>query len=519
MIRVIRNQISLRYKRGRRARALFVILGLVSSGVLVLMVAACGGSDSPTELESPIAVVTVFPGNDTVWVGEARPFIVRAEDSQGNAVSGANFTWTSSNTSVATVGSSGPQSRTDVIGVAEGVATITATAEGQSGTATVAVRALQLASVDPGTFVTCGLAPDGAAYCWGSNSNGLLGAGPKAEVCEVFFGNLVSCSTTPVAVTGGLTFTSLSVANGFTCGLNTSGAAYCWGNNGGAQLGTGDRLDRTVPVAVVGGLTFTSVSAGSSHACGLTATGAAYCWGENKFGQLGTTLVADTCGDVGPCSTTPVAVAGGLTFTSLSVGEAGLNTCGVTETGAAYCWGINSYGELGNGVTTGTDSNPTPIAVSGGLNFASVSAGGSHTCGVTTSGEAYCWGWNFDGQLGFGSSGDGTDSATPLPVSGGLVFESVSAGDSHTCGVATNGAAYCWGNDFNQQLGTGTGPETVPTAIAGGLTFASVRAGWFHSCGITTGGVGYCWGFNDFGQLGNGRTNGTNTPVRVLGQP
>ena len=95
----------------------------------------------------------------------------------------------------------------------------------------------------------------------------------------------------------------------------------------------------------------------------------------------------------------------------------------------------------------------------------------------------------------------------------------MSAGAFHTCGVATNGAAYCWGNNFDGQLGTGTGHETVPTAVAGGLTFASVSTSWFHTCGLTTSGVGYCWGDNVFGQLGDGRTKQANTPVRVVGQP
>ena len=114
-------------------------------------------------------------------------------------------------------------------------------------------------------------------------------------------------------------------------------------------------------------------------------------------------------------------------------------------------------------------------------------------------------------------------SATPILVSGGLAFESVSAGESHTCGVAPNGAAYCWGNGTNRQLGTGPDPavrfpiETTPTAVVGGLTFASVSASWFHSCGITTGGIGYCWGFNVFGQLGDGGTELGSAPVRVLG--
>ncbi len=523
--------------RPRVLKSTVPYLPLVASGVLGLMLVGCGGSDFPTESEPPIALVTVSPENDTVWVGDATTFTVRAEDPQGNPVSGTDFIWTSSNPSVATVGPSGrhtqdvgpsgPHTHMSVSGVAEGVATITATAQGQSGTATVAVRTLQLTSVDPGTFVTCGLAPDGAAYCWGSNGSDILGVGPTDETCPTFAG-IIPCSPRPLAVRGGLTFATLSVGNGFTCGLDKGGAAYCWGLNEG-RLGTGDHLHRALPAAVVGGLTFTSVGTGGSHACGLTAAGAAYCWGANEYGQLGTAAVSDVCPtrtltntNEGPCSTTPVAVDGGLTFTSLAVPDAGWYTCGVIETGAAYCWGRNLFGELGNGVTTGDDPNPAPIAVSGGLNFASLSGGDFHTCGVTVSGEAYCWGLNRKGQLGNGT-GDRADSTTPRLVSGGLVFRSVTAGDSYTCGIGTNDVAYCWGYNGEPTLGRETGDfnDPVPAAVAGGLLFASVSSSWFHTCGLTTGGVAYCWGDNEFGQIGNGQISLRNVrvPVRVVGHP
>src|SRR5262249_51929877 len=127
-------------------------------------------------------------------------------------------------------------------------------------------------------------------------------------------------------------------------------------------------------------------------------------------------------------SDTPVAVAGGLTFATLSAGDS--YNCGVTTAGAAYCWGDNTYGQLGNGSYA---SSRTPVAVTGGLKLASVGAGTFHTCGVTTAGAAYCWGDNTVGQLGNG--GDGFDdgwgtisTSTPVAVAGGLIFTNVSAG-------------------------------------------------------------------------------------------
>ena len=262
---------------------------------------------------------------------------------------------------------------------------------------------------------------------------------------------------------------------------------------------------------MVGGLTFASVSTGYSHTCGLTPGGVAYCWGRGEnTGELGN---GTTSG-----STTPVAVAGGLSFATLSAGG-WYHSCGLTISGAAYCWGDNSLGELGAGTTTGPQQcgpdeyrpdgwpcSPVPVAVVGGLTFTQISTGDVHTCGVTTGGAAYCWGWNNEGQLG---TGDTTRSASPVAVVGGLTFAMVSAGDRYNCGVTTGGAAYCWGYGPTGNLGDGRGADSAtPVAVAGGLTFASVSAGegygYDHTCGVTTDGVAYCWGANMEGELGDG---------------
>ena len=499
-----------------------------SLSVLVLLLGACGGdSDSLTAPEEPsVASVIVSAVSDSLLRGESTAFTARAEDSGGNPISGGTFTWASSNSAVATVEGRETDNRIGfVTGVGRGSTTITVTMDGESATAALTVEVLDLASVDAGTFHSCGLTSSGTAYCWGNNHTGILGVGGTTETCASFVGGEVSCSAVPKPVSGGLAFISLSVANGFTCGLTTSSEAYCWGANSTGRLGNGTTVTGATPEAVSGGLTFASLSAGAGHTCGLTPSGDAYCWGANDFGQLGTTSVSETCEDdfVGsiPCSTVPVPVSGDLIFASISAG--GVHTCGLTSSGEAYCWGDNVLGQLGNGATVGYNPNPTPFAVSGGLTFASLSTGGPDTCGVTISGTAYCWGSNAQGQLGIGFS-DQLPHPTPELVLGGLTFASVSAGVDYMCGVTTNGEAYCWGLDWDGTLGNSTiGDMSAPVPVSGGLTFASVSASWFHTCGLTTSREAYCWGSNFLGQLGIGTINetgdGRRTPVRVLGQP
>ena len=194
-----------------------------------------------------------------------------------------------------------------------------------------------------------------------------------------------------------------------------------------------------------------------------------------------------------------------------SVGAGSIHTCGLTVTGTAYCWGFNDFGQLGDGSTTGS---LRPVPVSGGIRFSSISIRGGHTCGVTPVGDVYCWGENFRGQLGDGTT---INRLTPVLVSGGLSFASVSTAFSETCGITTGGDAYCWGENFFGQLGDGTTMNRLsPVPVAGGLTFASLSTG-DHTCGLTAAGDTYCWGDNRGGILGDGTTKDRLTPVRVAG--
>jgi alpha-tubulin suppressor-like RCC1 family protein len=165
---------------------------------------------------------------------------------------------------------------------------------------------------------------------------------------------------------------------------------------------------------------------------------------------------------------------------------------------------MNDLGQLGDGTTI---DRSVPVAVAGGLTFTAIGAGVSHTCGVATGGSAYCWGWGITGALGDGTFGE--TITAPVRVSGSEVWTAISGGYGHTCALTSAGAAYCWGENYVGQLGIGTTERSsTPVAVLGGLTFVNLTTGGSHSCGVTTASVAYCWGTND-----------RFVPVRVEGQP
>lgn len=250
---------------------------------------------------------------------------------------------------------------------------------------------------------------------------------------------------------------------------------------------------------------FTAISAGTLHSCGLVGDGAAYCWGYNERGQIGDGSHSDR--------TTPAPVFGALRFTEVEGG--GQHTCGLTSAGKLYCWGLNLSGQLGDGTSA---DRSTPTAVTGTLTFASVSTGSVSTCATAASGAAFCWGFNERGQLGDGST---TERSSPTAVSGGLTFASLATGAFHTCGVTTAAEIYCWGQNDDGQLGNDAVVDSpTPVKVAASVTFASVDVGHHHSCGVAVDARVFCWGGNAFGQLGLGDTAsaaGHITPVEVPG--
>ncbi len=247
---------------------------------------------------------------------------------------------------------------------------------------------------------------------------------------------------------------------------------------------------------------FTKISAGAYSSCGLTGAGAAYCWGDNTYGQIGDGTTTQR--------NVPTLVSGGLTFSTISAGR--YTACGLTTSGAGYCWGENTNGQLGDGTTT---QRNVPTLVSGGLSFSTISPGYFFTCGLTTAGAGYCWGDGTQGEIGDGA---GTNRSVPTAVSGGLTFSSISAGYLTACALTSSGVAYCWGYNNFGEVGDGTVISKLsPTAVSGGLTFSSISAGYAVTCGVTTSNAGYCWGFNGSVTIGDGTATDRSVPTAVSG--
>ena len=319
-----------------------------------------------------------------------------------------------------------------------------------------------------------------------------------------------SVSYTVRKVTTVATFTAISSGNLHNCGIRQDGAVMCWGWNDHGQLGNGSTSASSVPVDVLAlPDEVTAISAGG-HTCAVTSPGAVVCWGFNGDGRLGDGTLVDR--------SVPVGVSG-LTSGVTAVAVGSTHTCALTTAGGVRCWGRNDTGQLGDGTTT---VRLAPVDVAGlTTGVRAIAAGGGHTCALTAAGGVTCWGSNYAGQLGNGTT---VDSSTPVDVSGlGSGVVAITAGISHTCALTAAGGVTCWGGLASRQGDDGglyTTFALVPAQVSG-LTsgVASIAAGGFQTCAVTRAGTAVCWGDNRHGQLGNGTTTLSTIPVKVKGLP
>ena len=565
-----------------------------SIGRFVLLTAsallgACGGD--PTPPPAPVASVDVTPQAGGVIVGRTLQLTTRLKDANGKELTGRTVSWTSSAPNVASVSATGMVTG---LALADAVV-ITATSEGKAGSMTLAVVpdltgewtfTEQFGGFDASSrLVTCSdtgsyeFTQDGASIsgtrtqvgtCLGalhSFDNASIWDTPVADgqlsSAHIRFGvepcsyegdvtgppspklsGTVSCgywTGTWEAAPGGAPVASVDVrwdvqtlvgaavqlvavprdaaghmlSRPVTWSSDNIAVASASENGLVSTLTAGSAHITATSEGKAGFATvtadlvsFASVSAGWYDSCALTTTGSAYCWGWGGNGQLGTGFRAAGRAPLASAQA-PRAVAGGHTFAMVAAGFG--RACGVTTDGEAYCWGDNTWGQLGDGSTA---SSLVPVLVAGGQRFARVTLGAYHACGVTTSNAVYCWGGNGQGQLGDGS---GASSLSPVLASGTLSFQSVRAGSYHTCGVTTANVGYCWGYNDYGQVGDGTVSFAVtsPVAVGGDHSFVAVATGFSHSCATSPDGAAYCWGDGDL--TGDGSGNSQLAPIAVAG--
>lgn len=262
-----------------------------------------------------------------------------------------------------------------------------------------------------------------------------------------------------------------------------------------------------------------AASYNSYHTCAIGSDNLAYCAGNNGSGRLGN---GSTVVSYSPVSVNTSGVLADKTINLISVGAD--FSCAVADDGLPYCWGANNYNQLGNG--SATLSN-VPVAVNTGGVLADktvkhITTGDTHTCVVASDNLAYCWGYNSNGRLGNKST---STPSTPVAVAmegdlSGKTIKSISAGGSHTCAIASDDLAYCWGSNMYGQLGTGGSASSSPVAVKtdgdlAGKTIKSISAGANHTCVVASDRQAYCWGLNSYGQLGNGTKTQSPVPMRV----
>jgi alpha-tubulin suppressor-like RCC1 family protein len=292
-----------------------------------------------------------------------------------------------------------------------------------------------------------------------------------------------------------------------TCLLSTTGGVRCWGSNQHGQLGDGAGASSSYPVDVQGLASgVSSLAVNNNHACAVNAAGAVKCWGQNDWGQLGDNSTQSRA--------TPVNVVGlGSGVVEVAIGIS--SSCALLASGEVRCWGANFAGQLGDG---STNSRTTPVSVVGLPGpMQQLVSGENFACARNAASQTYCWGSNYQGQLALGGSFNEIPSATFVGALDGS-FASLSPGGLHACGVQ-GGAARCWGNNFRGQIGDqSTTQRALPVGVSGlDSGVARMGLGDSHSCAALLDGTARCWGQNNSGQLGDGSNSLRVIPVTVAG--
>ena len=405
----------------------------------------------------------------------------------------------------------------------------------------------------------CAISIEGKIYCWG-DSNTLLGMGvtspgdqtyPQEIVNDLRFSDVTvgfanvfgvtdpdkskisyatgwgddtgyqignddtaADATVPKLVWGQNDWIKLARGEDHSCGIDMNQDLYCWGTNGAGQLGINNTTTEEAPTQENLGLKWLDVTAANEITCAIDTKRDAYCWGDNTgvSGRIGD-------GTTGSDRDEPTKVIGGHKWVQIDAGDQVV--CGVVSNGDGYCWGTELTAEAGNGSgDTDTLDEPTIVADSHKWQKILTNVGPeSTTCGLDTSGAAWCWGKDATyGSVGDGGGASATASQSPVAVAGSFVFTDIGGGGPY-CGIDENQDAYCWGRNTSGELGIGStgGTNDEPaTAVTGSHKWVKIEGGDSYMCGLTSEDRVYCWGEGDNYRLGNGATSDQSNPTLVF---
>lgn len=335
-----------------------------------------------------------------------------------------------------------------------------------------------------GVRTTCALKTGAAAgelACWGDDEAGQIE------------GDLLS-QQTPTAVDGTQAWNTIAVGDNTVCGTHDNGL-YCWAGIYGSAPTAITAIAPTTAATWT-----TQIVAGLDFVCGLESAGVA-CFGGNGSGQLAQPSATAS-------ESTPTLITNGsgiAAFASVKANSRGDFACALSADASALlaCWGANNAGQIANGTT---DTAYTATAITPANAWSAYSVGAQHACAIRSAAGSdnhtlYCWGDNSYGQLGVGSATQATSGQLVTGTGVPTAWQQVSAGDVHTCAIASDGGLWCWGDNSEGELGR-TGVSTVPARVGTDTDWTDVEAGSYYTCALKTDSL-YCWGVNDMGQLGN----------------
>ena len=323
-----------------------------------------------------------------------------------------------------------------------------------------------------------GIKSDGTLWAWGDNMFGELGDGSANE------------SNAPEQIGTRTNWVDIATGAYFSLGITSDGKLWAWGINGVGQLGDGTANPSLVPEQIIGpDSNWIAVAACESHSFGITADGKLWAWG---YGVLG-----DPSGN---SSDVPIQIGTDTDWATISTGN--YHTLALKKNGALWAWGINAQGELGDGSNNGSIVY-TPEHIGTATNWIKIAAGYSHSLGITADGKLWAWGENNEGELGDGTTVDGTSG--PEQIGTATNWVAISGGNTHSLGITADGKLWAWGQNNEGELGDGTNTDTLrPEQIATAANWKEIVAGSETSFGLTGAGISWSWGVNDVGQLGDG---------------